>query len=54
MHEAEKQVNILWWRKNFLELTMISLRVFKQTKDPAFMDFAKYFGGLSKELSALK
>lgn len=50
LNEAQKDSDRLWWRKQFLLATMASMRAYKSFRDPQFMEYAKYFASLSKEL----
>lgn len=51
MKDIEKKEQLLWWRKTCLETMKTALCWYQRTKDKSFIDYAKWFGGLSKDIN---
>jgi hypothetical protein len=50
MKNAQQKNTALWWRLQFLEITKISLNLYKKSNDKKFYEFGKYFGEESKNM----
>lgn len=50
MKNSNKKYSLFWLREKQLECVIISLELYKKTKDKKFYEFAKDFGSRSEEL----
>lgn len=49
----EKSIGIVRDRASFLEIMQIALKLYAKTKDQKYLEYAKDFGKMSKELYTL-